>query len=51
MSIKETHKKQGHMPLPKQEQGNITELFERTRKFRTLEEVEAALQQGIYGVN
>jgi hypothetical protein len=27
----------------------ITELFERAPKFTTLEEIEAALQEGIYG--
>ncbi len=47
MSTKETHKKQGHMPIKRQEAP--TELFERVTKFRTLEEVEAALQEGIYG--
>lgn len=32
-----------------EQQENAAELFERVRKFRTLEEVEAALQEGIYG--
>ena len=41
MSIKETNEQQ--------EQENPTELFERVRKFRTLEEIEAALQEGVYG--
>ena len=43
MSIKETNEQQ--------EQENPIELFERVRKFRTLEEIEIALQEGIYGVN
>ena len=32
-----------------QEQENATELFERATRFSTLEEAEAALQEGIYG--
>lgn len=52
MSIKETGKRLAHMPkvhMPIKGKENPTELFERVRKFRTLEEVEAALQEGIYG--
>lgn len=53
MSIKETNEQQGHVPvkvhMPIKGQEKTTELFERVARFRTLEELEAALQEGIYG--
>lgn len=39
----------GNADLDSQMDENAIELFERQNKFNTLEKVEAALQEGIYG--
>lgn len=39
----------GNADLDTQIDENATELFERKVKYNTLEKVEAALQEGIYG--
>ena len=39
----------GNADLDTQVDENAIELFERTPRFSTLEEIEAALQEGIYG--
>ena len=44
-----TQTKETRTDLDTQLDPTATELFERTPKFKTLEEIEAALQEGIYG--
>ncbi len=41
--------KTGNADLDTQLDENAIELFERKTRFSTLEEIEAALQEGIYG--
>lgn len=49
LTILKFEDKTGNADLDTQLDENATELFERKPRFSTIEEIEAALQEGIYG--